>query len=212
MVHLKVAQSLLACNNDIKDISAFYKGSLAPDSIMFRQGCQRSDKELTHFCVGGAGWGYYTNYDDWENNLKHEMKNYKGKINGDFLLGYFAHVYTDILYTKHIWTPNRLMKNDRHMEKYADDCYEIDSRLLENFDNKEHVWSLLKDTKNYCLPDIMTNDDMIKLTDAMMINMYYNRISNQSHEFNVITISDMLEFIEKAVEKLNEQYADFFIS
>ena len=62
MVDLKIAQSLLKNSTKIKDIGAFYKGCLAPDAIMFRQGCKRSDKSSTHFCVGDEGWGYYTNY------------------------------------------------------------------------------------------------------------------------------------------------------
>jgi hypothetical protein len=63
MVHLRIAQELLKVCDFIKDIGAFYKGSIAPDAIMFRKGCNRQDKSVTHFCTGDEGWGYYTNYE-----------------------------------------------------------------------------------------------------------------------------------------------------
>jgi hypothetical protein len=210
MVHLKIAQEFLA-NNNINDAAAFYKGSLAPDSIMFRPGCKRSDKELTHFCVGDEGWGYYTNYNDWENSLRNNVKNYTGRISNDFLLGYFAHVYTDILYTKYIWTPTRLANDDSLIKKYIDDCFEIDSRLLESLNNKDQIWAMLNETKEYYLPDISAPSDMSRLIDAMMTDMYFNRKSNRKYKFTVISLSDMLDFTENAARKLDEQYSGFFM-
>jgi len=48
---------------------------------MFRQGCKRSDKSLTHFCVGDEGWGYYTNYVEWENSLNLSIRKYADEEN-----------------------------------------------------------------------------------------------------------------------------------
>lgn len=204
MVHLKIAQNLLNNNTKIKDISAFYKGSLAPDAIMFRQGCQRSEKSSTHFCVGDEGWGYYTNYGEWRNSLNLNISNYADEINYDFLFGYYAHIFTDIAYTRKFWTPVRLTQDRDHIEGYFKDCAEIDSRLLESLENKEKVWSLLRSPTNYCLSGLFNVDDLSILIDEMINNMYNNRIPNPDYKFKVTTYSAMLDFINVMVSEIND--------
>jgi hypothetical protein len=203
MVHLKIAQELLKNNTNIKDIGAFYKGSLAPDAIMFRHGCKRSEKSSTHFCVGDEGWGNYTNYDEWENNLNLSIRNYIGKINSSFLFGYYVHVLTDIATANMFWNPVRLTNDRKYMDDYSKDCAEIDSRLLESFENKEMLWSQLKNSTDYCLSDLFNVNDLSILIDEMTNNMYNNRKSNPDYEFKVITFSDMLDFINIMVSKIS---------
>lgn len=203
MVHLKVAQNLLKNNVSIKDIGAFYKGSLAPDAIMFRQGCKRSDKSAPHFCVGDEGWGYYTNYDEWENNLNLNIRNYANTINSDFLFGYYAHIFTDIAYTNRFWTPIRLTGDKNYIDDYLKDIAEIDSRLLESLENKEIIWSLLRNSTDYCLPDLFDVSDLSILINEMITNMYNNRKSNPDYKFKVVTFSDMLDFIDITVSKIS---------
>lgn len=207
MVHLKVAQNILKNNASIKNIGAFYKGSLAPDAIMFRQGCQRSEKSSTHFCVGDEGWGYYTNYDEWENNLNLNIRNCDDKINPDFLFGYYAHIFTDIAYTNRFWTPVRLTGDKPYIDDYLKDIAEIDSRLLESLENKEMLWPLFRSSRNYCLPGLFEDNDLLILIDEMITNIYNNRKSNPDYEFKVVTFSDMLDFIDIMVSKIsNSQF------
>lgn len=208
MVHLKIAQNLLKNNNQIKDIGAFYKGSLAPDAIMFRQGCQRSEKSSTHFCVGDEGWGYYTNYGEWGNSLNLSIRNYVDEIKFDFIFGYYAHVFTDIAYTSKFWTSVRLTQDRNHIDDYFKDCAEIDSRLLESIENKEKVWSLLRNPTNYCLSGLFNVDDLSMLIDEMINNMYNNRKSNPDYKFKVIKYSDMLDFIDIMVSEISDKLED----
>lgn len=204
MVHLKVAQNVLKSNANIKDIGAFYKGSLAPDAIMFREGCKRSEKSSTHFCVGDEGWGYYTNYDEWESNLSLNIRNCVGTTNSDFLLGYYAHILTDIAYTNRFWTPIRITENKKYIDDYLKDIAEIDSRLLESLENKEIVWSLLRNSTNYCLPGLFEVNDLSILINEMATNMYNNRKSNPHYKFKVVTFPDMLDFIDIIVSKISD--------
>lgn len=204
MLHLKIAQNLLKNNTKIKDIGAFYKGSLAPDAIMFRQGCQRSEKSSTHFCVGDEGWGYYTNYDEWENNLNLNIRNCADTVSSDFLFGYYTHVFTDIAYANRFWTPVRLTQDRKYIDDYIKDCAEIDSRLLESLENKEIVWSLLRNSTDYCLSGLFDVDDLSILIDEMITNMYNNRKSSPDYKFKVTTFSDMLDFIDIMVSKISD--------
>lgn len=202
MVHLKVAENLFKNNVNIKDINAFYKGSLAPDAIMFREGCLRSEKSTTHFCVGDEGWGYYTNYDQWENNLNLNIRNYADTANSDFLFGYYVHILTDIAYTSRFWTPIRVTGDKKYIDDYLKDISEIDSRLFESLENKEILWSLLSNSGNYCLHDLFNAKDLSILIDDMINNIYNNRKSNPDYEFKVVRITDMLDFIDIMVSKI----------
>ncbi|WP_291569234.1 zinc dependent phospholipase C family protein [Clostridium sp. UBA4548] len=206
MVHLKIAENLLKNNINIKDTTAFYKGSLAPDAIMFREGCLRSDKSTTHFCIGDEGWGYYTNYEQWENNLNLNIVNYVDMVNSDFLFGYYAHILTDIAYTSRFsrfWTPTRITGDKEYIDDYLKDIGEIDSRLFGSLENKEILWSEIKNSKNYCLQNLFNDNDLSILIDEMINNIYYNRKSNPNHEFKVVTPTDMLDFIDKMVSKIS---------
>jgi hypothetical protein len=203
MVHLKIAQDFLRNNTSIKDVGAFYKGALAPDAIMFREGCLRSEKSSTHFCVGDEGWGYYTNYDEWENNLNLNIRNYIGTTNPDFLLGYYVHIFTDIAYCNRFWTPTRLTKDERYIDNYLKDIAEIDSRLLESLENREILWSLLENSTNHCLSGLFNVNDLSILIDEMINNIYNNRESNPDYEFKVVTFSDMIDFIDLMVSKIS---------
>lgn len=203
MVHLKIAENLLKNNINIKDTTVFYKGSLAPDAIMFREGCLRSDKSTTHFCIGDEGWGYYTNYEQWGNNLNLNIVNYVDMVNSDFLFGYYAHILTDIAYTSRFWTPTRITGDKEYIDDYLKDIGEIDSRLFGSLENKEILWSEIKNSKNYCLQNLFNDNDLSILIDEMINNIYYNRKSNPNHEFKVVTPTDMLDFIDKMVSKIS---------
>jgi len=147
--------------------------------------------------------GNYTNYDEWENNLNLSIKNYTGEINSDFLFGYYAHVITDIACSEKLWNPVRLTNNEKYIKNFAKDCYEIDSRLLEGLENKEIIWSLLKNSTNYCLPGVFNVGDLSILIDEMITNMYNKRKPSRYYKFKVITFTDMLDFIDITTSKIN---------
>ena len=132
------------------------------------------------------------------------IRKYADEVNSDFLFGYYVHILTDIDYTRRFWTLVRLTQDRDYIESYFKDCAEIDPRLLEGLENKESVWSLLRSPTNYCLPGLFNVDDLSRLIDEMIYNMYNNRKSNPAYEFKVITYSDMLDFINKMVSKIND--------
>ena len=197
MVHLRIAQELLKSCDFIKDIGAFYKGSVAPDAIMFRQGCKREDKSLTHFCIGDEGWGYYTNYEAWKNNLFHSMKKYKGYVNDDFLFGYCAHILTDIEFARQFWNPIRLKNDENNMNTYTKDCAEVDLHLMERIENMEQIWSFLNDSQDYCLEDLFSIADTKKLINIMANDMYAHRHSNPNYYPSIFTVDRVTKFVEE---------------
>jgi hypothetical protein len=206
MVHLKIAQELLKGCDFIKDKGAFYKGSIAPDAIMFREGCKRQDKSLTHFCTGDEGWGYYTNYEEWKNNLFCSINKYKGYVNDDFIFGYSSHILTDIECARQFWNPVRLTNDENYKDTYIKDCGEVDSRLMENIENMEEVWSLLSDSHNYCLDDLFSIDDTKKLIHIMINDMYARRHPNFSYYPTIFTVNRATKFIEEISTQIIVDY------
>ena len=74
---------------------------------------------------------------------------------------------------------------------------------FKSLENKEMLWSELKNSKNYFLHNLFNENDLSILIDKMIDNIYYNRKSNPNHEFKVVAPADMLDFIDKMVSKIS---------
>lgn len=210
MVHLKTSEELLKRCEFIKDKGAFYMGSIAPDAIMFRKGCKREDKALTHFCTGNDKWGYYTNYEAWKENLYCNIKKYVGNVNEDFLFGYFSHIYTDIENTRQFWTPTRLKNDETYMNTYIKDCDEVDSVLMGYMWNIEDTWSLLEGATKYSLKNLFSVDDTKELLNVMKNVMYVNRQSNPEYIPSIFTVEATTKFVEQVVDKISVDFKKVF--
>lgn len=208
IVHLKIAEAFLSRTNTVRDAGAFYLGCLAPDAIMFRPGCRRSDKTLTHFCVGEEGWGYHTNYSDWTESLRDNLRSLTGTIDDDFLLGFFAHIFTDIQNTERFWTPNRLHPAPGHLDCFLRDCVEIDSRLMGGLRDQNLITAALENPTDFTLPGVLESGDLKQLSHAYF-RMYKHRAPDRHYAFSVITESDIHAFIESTAELMAEQYPRF---
>lgn len=99
-IHLAVAKRWVEKHGGIKDLTAFYDGSIAPDLT--------DDKCLTH----------YTDRDLSKDNLPYFLKNRIGiekfkadnKIKSDFDRGRYLHVITDYLFYTEFFDLNALEK------------------------------------------------------------------------------------------------------
>lgn len=202
MVHLRIAQLLQEKRRSIKDVDAFYMGSLAPDAIMFRPGCLRSDKAATHFCIGGQSWGHHSNYDEWLGNLNTKISNYSNGSNPDFLLGYYAHIYADIAYTERFYAAVRDRGDQAFTDAYLEDCYEIDSRLYQTLNNQNRLWISLEKTVSHSMPGLIGTADLLNLLDAMK-KLYCERERRTDHEFRVVSMSSIDAYINEMAEELS---------
>jgi len=204
MVHLAIGHRLLDLCPDINDKNAFLLGTISPDAIMFRPGCQRSDKSTTHFCLGDEEWGHYTNYENWQDNLLKNLKGYTGAVDKDFLFGYMAHVVTDIESLRCFCNPIRLSGGKSGMARYIDDCREIDSILLNDFENINELWLALESANKHCLADLYSVRDNSLLIDEMKSKMYHNRFVDPDYVPSIFTLPRALQFIEAVTNKIME--------
>ena len=200
MVHLTIANKILEKYPDIDDKNAFRIGSIAPDAIGFRPG-KRYEKALSHFCIGDESWGYYTNYDEWFDNLICNINKLYSSVNKDFLLGYMSHVIADIENSRRFWTPIRLTNDDKHKENFFNDCYETDSILLSKIENIDDFWEMIDNRNNYFLPDICAAEDIVYMVEIMKSQIYSNRQPNSEYSPSIFTMQTAMDFIDDIVDK-----------
>ena len=202
MVHLTMGYKLLDQCHGIKDKGAFLLGTVSPDAIMFRPGCRRSDKSLTHFCVGDEGWGFYTNYEDLQNSLFVNIEKFTGMVDKDFLFGYMAHVMTDIEHNRRFWTPTRLTGDDDYINAYFRDGYEIDSILQDAIEDMDALWSMLEGANRHSLDGLFTTQDNSFMLNTMRTEMYHNRSVNAEYIPSILTMPMVSQFMDEVVNKV----------
>lgn len=202
MVHVKVAENIIKQSNTALDRELFYKGSLAPDGIMFRPGRCRQDKSLSHFCVGDQGWGRYTNYQPWRQQALEEVAALKGKVPEDFLYGYLCHVLTDIEFCRQFWNPVRLTGDDKAKDLMEADNIEVDSHLLASLEDRELLWELLQRPDQISLPEILEPGDMEILIDRLIHQMYADRSPKENHQFCYLFPDKIQVFCQEMAEEL----------
>jgi len=201
MVHLEIANKIFAQYPHIDDKKAFRIGSIAPDTLGFKPGHKRSDKSLTHFCIGDEGWGYFTNYDEWHDNLINNIIKFFGIVNKDFLLGYISHIITDIENSRRFWTPTRLTDDADKISTWFNDCGEVDSILLSKIENIHEFWAGLDNTDHHFLPDVCMAEDIIYMVQIMKTEIYSNRYPNPEYTPGIFTMPVALNFIEDMADK-----------
>ena len=200
MVHLNMAQMIYERSSTVKDKGAFYLGALAPDSISFRPGCVRSDKAVTHFCVGKQDWGDYSNCDEWEENARLCIERYRGQVNDDFLHGYFSHVIADVENTRFFYAPVRDKHDDELLQAFIKDNDAAEAVLLRKMKNLNELWSLLRQSNQHFLPDLTTCEDCLTMIDFMENELYAKMVPDPEYRASIYDLSDFMKFIKRMAD------------
>lgn len=209
MVHLTIGNRILALCPEIKDEGAFLLGSIAPDAVMFRPGGTRADKTATHFCVGGEGWGFYTNYGEWTQSLWAHMARLRGTVGEDFLFGYAAHILTDIENTRLLWTPTRQTGDSAYVDTYLRDCEEVDSRLLHAMEDTDALWRTLEAANREGREGLFTRDDIAGMLGKMQREMYADRRPDPTYTLSIFTLEKAAWFMRRATKEILKYRALF---
>ena len=118
LTHLRVADAVRS-SLDITDIPLYFVGSIAPDNEF--------ESDISHLCKNG---------DKTTCNLKGFYHNHilkQSSNNLDFYLGYYVHLYTDVIWQKQLIKP--LIAQDKDVKKLKLLWQNVDAQfLLENRD------------------------------------------------------------------------------
>ena len=161
MTHLIVAENISKkFASRIKSLPQFYLGSIAPDAAHQRANYTSEYKKASHLIAGDEQWGMITNTDTWKNNIIGFLLKNKHSENYDFILGYCAHVLTDLQNTILIWNPFRVkyadeLKEINYLNIHHHENNKLDIELALTYKNREEFWFHLANSKSIDLPNII---------------------------------------------------------
>lgn len=149
LIHLRVAYEL----KDkllVENLPQFYLGTIAPDTV-----------NLNGFAEKPIRWKAHLrdkNLDQWEQNISEFYQRQQKKQPKDYLLGYYVHILTDIVFDR---ANAPLYEKDPNRKQVKQQCRE-QTRKYENSQIKESWWQetviQLEKGKPYEINDIPEND------------------------------------------------------
>jgi len=210
MIHLHIANKIATLHPElIKSLPQFYLGTLAPDSVHFREEFIANDKKVTHLCVSDENWGEVTNNDEWIESVLAFLNEHKGSENACFALGYAVHILSDVYNNIYVWTPYRLRAEvEMNISKYYGSDYHkdaaiVDFRLADEFTQREEVWDSLGKSKAITIRDIVFAKDIEKIRDNILY-VQYNNQSIDIVETQTFTYENALNQIQNTTKFISE--------
>jgi len=199
MTHLYIADEILSNTPQIKKPCDFILGSIAPDSVHFRNNYNSNTKKKSHLCVGDEKWGRVTNNKEWLKNALAFLQENKHMENIDFIYGYCSHILADIQNNIKIWTPF-LLENKEALEKgmgsiYHQESYDIDYALYLLNPQQKLIWQLLEDATGYDIPNVVVGEEINKMKHDILHSQFLNRESVDVSLNKYVTLSCIQEFI-----------------
>ena len=188
MIHEEVGYFL--SNKLNKNSYNYYLGLLAPDSPNNYGFGKKEDRWLAH--------QRRKDYNEWRNSLKEFYNQEKNNYNEDFLLGYYIHILTDIIYDDFLYLKVReeilkdgysleeshdIMRND--MDKYyfneIEEIKNILSKENETFEINGINKELMSKWKDKVLEEFTNKNESIYITKELintLNELVYKEVSN----------------------------------
>ena len=188
MIHEEVGYFL--SNKLNKNSYNYYLGLLAPDSPNTYGFGKKEDRWLAH--------QRRREYNEWRNSLKEFYNQEKNNYNEDFLLGYYIHILTDIIYDDFLYLKVReeilkdgysleeshdIMRND--MDKYyfneIEEIKNILSKENETFEINGINKELMSKWKDKVLEEFTNKNESIYITKELintLNELVYKEVSN----------------------------------
>jgi len=203
MTHLlvseKIAERFKGC---ITSLPQFYLGSVAPDAVHNRENYVSDYKKAAHLITGTEPWGNITDNDEWESNVIAFLKQNKASENRDFILGYCAHILTDIYNNVHIWTPFRLAYADELAKGYGNinhlECNKLDIAMALTYEGREMFWDFLAQSDSIDLPPLIYAKELDAQKDNILHSWYKDKEYPDISTNTVRTYAGEMELIQNA--------------
>lgn len=188
MIHEEVGHYL--SNKINKNSYNYYLGLLAPDSPNTYGFGKKEDRWLAH--------QRRKDYDEWRKSLKDFYQVEKTNYDEDFLLGYYIHILTDIVYDDFLYLRVReeILKNNHTLEESHDIMRnDMDKYYFKEIENIKEILNsnnttyeingiskeLMSEWKDKTLNELTTENKSIYLTDEIineLNELVYKELSN----------------------------------
>ena len=193
MIHEEVANYL----SDKIGINSYnyYLGILAPDAVNINGFAPKIERWTSHLRS--------KNYDEWYDQIIDFYNCNKDRYDRDFLLGYFIHVITDIVYDEFLYLEvrDKIINSGVSLEE----SHSVMRNDMDNyyFDDINKVIDILKSSNNSFNINNIESDVLIKWKNKC-IDSFTN--SNTSKYISSEVINNLNEIVYK---KLNSTWGDF---
>jgi len=212
MVHLSVAKKIADAGFPVKELPQFYLGSISPDAIHMRQDADRLAKNVTHLLPAKKekihSWDDRSE-DEYFELMRDFINANMNKTNADFLMGYAAHILTDMLWTKRVFgkfTEKFNMSGapaaDRQKAYYRDTDI-VDYLMYNESDWRHDVWQCLQNAEYSDFLNLLSAQE-IKLWNQRTLTWYEN--PENQYKFSgtpiYITKPDIENFISSCAKTI----------
>ena len=209
MSHLIIGDRIgKALSEHIGRMPQFLLGGIAPDAAHYKENSPADAKKLTHLCVGPEHWDKITNCDAWEDNAllflhTHFLQAHEDDPHRDFILGYVAHVLSDIVNNRVMWLPFLEQHPDAaekgYVRQYIQESNAIDTVLALTYARQDAVWACLDRAVSVDLEGLLTADEIEKQR-AYALRRRHLEVElpdHASHRF--VTYENTMAFIEASI-------------
>ncbi len=176
MVHLCIAYDIIKTAPRIKKPDDFVLGSIAPDSVHFREGFKHDMKSQTHLVIGCKNLRQHTDNDKHLSNVREFLKQRHDGVSEDFIYGYSAHILADITWNIKFWTPYRIANgaalNSGAPSVLHQEASVVDYELYINNPDSGSIWELLKKGDSYDIPDVVVKSEIDAMRASILNEQY----------------------------------------
>ncbi|MCR5108327.1 MAG: hypothetical protein K6B28_09205 [Lachnospiraceae bacterium] len=211
MTHMQIAYNLIdkLLINEGKE--EFILGSVAPDSVHFRENYCIEEKIHTHLFEGCGPWSDTRDYDRWLYNIGFFWDKF-GKDEPDirrrmFVLGICVHCHTDYYNDRLIWRDLQdknipPMTLEEFREAYYPEARSVDKWLYQNSPDQKQITELLYNSWEYQIDGYIYPDDLKRLKHHL-INVQYNiKEKIDVTDFKFYTSGKILWFAETVTKRI----------
>jgi len=211
MTHLIIADRLYGIfGQHIDDQPQFMLGSVAPDAVHNRAEYVSDFKKASHLCVGDEKWGYLTNTGEWTANVVRFAREHIGSGDKDFILGYCAHILSDIYNNMTEWIPFKARFPDEAAKGYGNahhqDSNRIDIELSLTHGDRDRFRQDLSLSKGVDLPGVIYSSEIEKQKDNILNVWYAGKERPDLSANRIVTYESMMKFIDGAVGFIEPVY------
>lgn len=206
MMHLHIARAMRKTLPDRFDPALFYLGSLAPDSVHFRENYTGDYKLASHVCIDTWKWSESTENETWEAHVLDFFTQKQSTVEPSFLHGYCAHILADIAWNESFWIPfkksNAIDSTSYLGSGMHQDCYEIDTLLYEQLPGKGEIWRLLDHHPGYEIPGVVSKKETERMIQSLLQEQYAHRAVPEGYAFHHVTLPQVLAFLQTQAERI----------
>lgn len=182
MVHMEIAYRVIDKLDITEGKEQFILGSVAPDSVHFRDPYLVEEKIHTHLFEGCGTWSDTDDYDRWKSNIAEFRDKFAlcepDPVKRAFLLGICVHCWTDYCNDVLVWRALQKkyippMTTQEFRENYYPEARLLDQWLHQNSENTKEIMRLLDQSKPVDFEDYLRAEDIEK-TKQHLLHVQYD--------------------------------------